>query len=216
MLSGSIGRLRLFPVEKLYIGELFIRNTQYANFPDLREHCPNPSHVDFGILHTRTMAYVNRELEHSESIFHQGLTEVSIGFLLLLGFRRQVEEHENPHNPIFTETIKPHHDNLHFRIADTSDFSRETFDKRGRRLLCGNHQRTSFSIDDDIQHGDAQKLHLQFFRQNRYILITTDDVDDQLVDIRAVWFHHIIGQTITIITVMMMNTQCGQQSASHQ
>ena len=66
-------------------------------------------HVYFCIFYTCTVANIDRELEHGKAIFYQHFPKVHIGFLLLLGFCRQIKEYENPHNAILTEAFKVDH-----------------------------------------------------------------------------------------------------------
>lgn len=38
---------------------------------------------------------------------------------------------------------------------------------------------------------------------------------NQLVDIRPIWFHYVVGKTIGIVSIVVMNPKCWQESAAH-
>ena len=53
--------------------------------------------------------------------------------------------------------------------------------------------------------GKRQILHSVFFHNRK----------NQLVDIRPIWFHYVVGKTIGIVSIMVMNPKCWQESAAH-
>ena len=57
------------------------------------------------ILAAGTVADVDGELKHRESVALQILSEIGISFLVFFRFRRQIEKNQHPHNPIFAETV---------------------------------------------------------------------------------------------------------------
>ena len=74
--AGTVGRQRrLFTIHNLNFAELLIRYPHYAYFPYVWQKAAHSGHVDVGMLTAAAMAYVDRVLEHYESIAQQVLAE---------------------------------------------------------------------------------------------------------------------------------------------
>lgn len=99
----------LLPAMKnLDFPELFVRDAYNADVTRLRQKRLYPLDMHVRVLATGTMTHVDGELEHREPVFQYLLPEVGVGFALLLRLGRQIEKHQNPHNPVFTETFRLH------------------------------------------------------------------------------------------------------------
>lgn len=99
----------LLPAMKnLDFPELFVRDAYNADVTRLRQKRLYPLDMHVRVLATGTMTHVDGELEHREPVFQYLLPEVGVGFALLLRLDRQIEKHQNPHNPVFTETFRLH------------------------------------------------------------------------------------------------------------
>ena len=107
LLAWCVYRLRLAITENLHLTKLFVGDTQDADVAKLRHERLHPLDVDFSILTAWAMSQIDGKLKHRETISHDALAEIGVGFPLLLRFRRQIEKHQHPHNSVFTETI--HH-----------------------------------------------------------------------------------------------------------
>lgn len=92
--------------KKFHRRKLLVRYAQHPHLAIIRQQTLDPTDMHIGILHRRTLTQINRELEHREPVAQQILTELGsdLAFLLCLG--RQIKEHKNPHDTIFT---KPRH-----------------------------------------------------------------------------------------------------------
>ena len=61
--------------------------------------------MDIGIFSTGTMACIDGELEHVEAILEKFFSEGGIVFPVFFRVGRQVEENEDPHNPVFANPV---------------------------------------------------------------------------------------------------------------
>lgn len=95
-----------FPAgENFHRRELFVGDSQNADVTFRRKVGFHTSCVHGHVLATRAVAQVRGKLKHREAVFDQRLPKLRIVPYVTLGFRRQIEENENPHDTIF---VKPH------------------------------------------------------------------------------------------------------------
>ena len=95
-------------MENLYLPELFVRDAHDPYVTRLRQKRLHPLDMHVRVLATGAMTHVDRKLEHRETVFQDFLPEIGVGFALLLRLGRQIKKHQNPHNPVFTETFRLH------------------------------------------------------------------------------------------------------------
>ena len=95
----------LLPIKKLNVSKLLVCYAHYSDLSIFRKKRVDTLHVDFCILHTCTMAYINGELKHGEAILLQPLSEHGVFFYVFLCFCWQIKKNKYPHNSIFTKTI---------------------------------------------------------------------------------------------------------------
>lgn len=105
LLPWRIWLERFFAIKKVNISELFIGDTHYSYFSILGKKRLYSLDMYFGILHTCTMANINRKLKHCEAVATKSFAKKGILFLVLFCFSWQVEKNKNPHNPIFAESV---------------------------------------------------------------------------------------------------------------
>ena len=82
--------------------KLLVRNLHDDDLAFLWEHILDTANMYSGILHTGAMAYVDRVLEHDESILEQLASKARGRLTLSGGVGREVEEDKHPHNTVFT------------------------------------------------------------------------------------------------------------------
>ena len=58
----------LLPIKKLNVSKLLVSDAHYSDLSIFRKKRVDTLHVDFCILHTCAMAYINGELKHGEAI----------------------------------------------------------------------------------------------------------------------------------------------------
>ena len=81
---------------------LLVRNLHNDDLALLWEHILDTPNMYGSILHTGTMAYIDRVLEHDEAILEQFASKAR-GRLTLGGcIGREIEENKHPHNTVFT------------------------------------------------------------------------------------------------------------------
>ena len=96
----------LFPDKKFNFPELFVGNAENSNLPKFGQKRFHPPDMHIRVLLAGAMPHINGELEHSEPVLHQLLSEIRRGLPLLFGLCRQIKKHENPHNLVFTEPFQ--------------------------------------------------------------------------------------------------------------
>ena len=105
LLARCVHRLRLAVTENLHVAKLFVGNAQDPDVAKLGHERLYPLDMHFCVLITRTVPQINGKLEHGESVSHDALAKSGVCLTLFLRLRRQIEKHQHPHNPVFTETI---------------------------------------------------------------------------------------------------------------
>jgi len=120
LLTRSIWLLRLSAKKEFNVPKLLICDAHDAHFSKLWQHIFYSLPMYLCILHTGTMAYVNGELEHGKTIFHETLAKLYIFFLVLFRLCWQIEKYQKPHNPVFAKSFCNHNRQLlcHFRIRN--------------------------------------------------------------------------------------------------
>lgn len=94
-----VWRVRFSP-EIQNIAVLFVRYGQDARISRWRHRTPYPIDVNLHVLLRGAMPDINRKLHHRKTVFLQRLAELSRMAPLGLGIGRQIEENEQPHDPI--------------------------------------------------------------------------------------------------------------------
>ena len=107
LLARGVHCLRLAVAENFHFSKLFVGDAQNTDVAKLRHERFHPLDMHLGVFAARTMPQIDGKLEHSEAIRHDALAEIGVGLALLFRFRRQIEKHKHPHNPVFTESL--HH-----------------------------------------------------------------------------------------------------------
>lgn len=92
-MTGGIGLDLFFADVEFDVGKLAVGDGEAAHLPILRKQGADPTEVDVGIFAAGTMAHIDGELEHGESVGEQVLAEVGGGFAFFLGFGGQVEKY---------------------------------------------------------------------------------------------------------------------------
>lgn len=105
LLPRSARRLHFFVVENLHTAKLFVRHAHDSDLSMFRQNRFHPFYVNLRVFHTSTMSQIYRELEHSEAVVQQLLAKLRRSLALLFCISRQIEKHQNPHNPIFAEPV---------------------------------------------------------------------------------------------------------------
>ena len=107
------GRLRLFAIEKLNVGKLFVGDSKYANLAVFRHQGLDAANVYGCVLATGTMAHIDGKLEHREAVAHDVLAETRSILALFARRGGEIEEYKYPHDAILTKTF---HESGHFGI----------------------------------------------------------------------------------------------------
>lgn len=92
LLPWGIWRNWFLTIKQLNGPELLVCYAQHPNMTELWQKRFYAPYVHLGVLHAGTMADVNGELEHGETIALQVLAKKGISLLVALCLRRQVEE----------------------------------------------------------------------------------------------------------------------------
>ena len=82
--------------------KLLICDLHDNDLPLLWEHILDAPNMYGGILHTGAMSYIDRVLEHDESILKQFASKARGRLTLGGSIGREIEENKYPHNTIFT------------------------------------------------------------------------------------------------------------------
>lgn len=82
--------------------KLLVRNLHDDNLAFLWEHILDAPNMYGSILHTGAMSYIDRVLEHDESILEQLASKARGRLTLSGGVGREIEENKHPHNTVFT------------------------------------------------------------------------------------------------------------------
>lgn len=109
LLVWSIRTLRNCSIEKLDVRKLLVSDAHHSHFSMLRYETSDTPHMYLRILHAGTMAHIDGKLKHCKPILLQGLTKISIRFLVLFRFRRKIKENKYPHNSVFTQPVEVCH-----------------------------------------------------------------------------------------------------------
>lgn len=88
--------------EVLDHSKLLVRNLHDDDLTFLWKHILDTANMYSSILHTGAMAYVDRVLEHDESILEQLASKARGRLTLSSGVGREIEEDKHPHNTVFT------------------------------------------------------------------------------------------------------------------
>ena len=92
LLTWSVWQLWLVPIKQFYVTELLVGDTHDANFSELWQYGFYSFPMNLGILHAGTMADVDGELEHRESILNETFAKVGVFFDVFLRLSREVEQ----------------------------------------------------------------------------------------------------------------------------
>ncbi len=92
LLTWCVWQLWLVAIEQFYVTELFVSDTHDANLPELWQHGFHSLAVNLGILHTGTMAHIDGELEHRESILNETFAKLGVFLNVFLRLSREVEQ----------------------------------------------------------------------------------------------------------------------------
>lgn len=100
--------LLLATMVNFYFPELLIRDAHNPYVAILRQKRLHALDVYIRVLATSTMPHIDGELEHCKAVFQNLFPKICVGLTLPFRLGRQIEKHQNPHNPIFTETFGNH------------------------------------------------------------------------------------------------------------
>ena len=141
-------------IKKLHGGKLFVGDGENPYFSVRGQQVFHTAHVYFGIFAAGTVAHVDGELEHGETVAQEVLAEVGCRFPFALGFGGKVEKYKYPHNSVFAEAVHGGREGLAFRKHQQSAFAAETAYERGGCGGCGHHERTAAAVDADFRGGE--------------------------------------------------------------
>ena len=105
LLPWGAGLFNFFVVKNLHTAELLVSNAHYPNLSVFWQRHFHPFYMHIGVFHTCAMPQINRKLEHRKTVVQKFLPELRRGFPFLFRISRQIEKHQNPHNPIFAESV---------------------------------------------------------------------------------------------------------------
>lgn len=105
LLAWRIGLDMFFADEQLYFGELLVGDGQATYLSELWQGCFDAFEVYGGILAADTVAHVDGELEHRETVAQQMFAKIGSGLPFAFGVGGEVEEDKEPHDAVFAEAI---------------------------------------------------------------------------------------------------------------
>ena len=110
LLARCVHCFRFTITENFHLTKLFVGNAQNPDVAKFGHERLYPLDMHFCVLITRTVPQINGKLEHRETVSHDALAKSGVCLTLFLRLRRQIEKHQHPHNPVFTETV--HHNSI--------------------------------------------------------------------------------------------------------
>ena len=208
LLNRCVGCLRLAIGENLHLAKLLVGDAQYPNITKLSHKRLHPPDMHISIFATRTVPKIDGKLKHGKPVGHDAFAEQRIRFSFLLCIRWQVEKHKDPHDSVFTEAI---HRLLHFRIHHLPYLPRKAVDQRSSRLGHRHHHGTALPTYDNLLYWQTQQLPFQVGSQLAAIGATFKNSYHQFIHVGTIRLHDVVGQAVSVVAVVMVNTESGQQ-----
>lgn len=103
MQARSIWLFNFSSVKEFDVTKLLVGDAEYADLSIFWQKGLDTLDVYFHVFLAGAVAHIYGKLEHGETVALKVFAEFSIGFFVLLGFGRKVEEHKYPHNTVFAE-----------------------------------------------------------------------------------------------------------------
>ena len=105
LLSLRYWRNRLLPIKKFNVSELLICEADNTHMTVLGQERFYALDMHLRVFAAGAMPYVGGELKHSKAVFLQILSKIRISTPVFLGFCRQVEQYQYPHNTVFAKAF---------------------------------------------------------------------------------------------------------------
>lgn len=84
------------------------------------------------------------------------------------------------------------------------------------RGLDGYHHRAAFAFDEDIHRTDTQQVAFDVGGESGDVGVTLAEFQHEQVHVGAVGLHDVVGETVGIVAVVVVNAERGQQSRGDQ
>ena len=105
--------------------------------------------------------------------------------------------------------------NLSLGIGNVAQFAAEAFVERGSGLGDANHQWAAFAHDDYIESGDGEQLWFNLFGELKMVdAMLANDAIDKFVNIGTIGLHDVVGETVGIVSIVVMNAKGGKHAAA--